>query len=133
MSNDHEAQVMAMGAIKCASVGSRVTCNPPPTDTDQDILVLVDRLEPFIMTAYQARFDVAGSVPVEQWLTTPTTLFASLTRGELNLICTETPDFYNRFMAASSVAKRLNLMQKADRIALFQAVLYGAACDEVPT
>ncbi len=23
-------------------VGSRVTCNPPPTDTDQDILVLID-------------------------------------------------------------------------------------------
>jgi len=133
MRNDHEAQVMAMGAIKCASVGSRVTCNPPPTDTDQDILVLVDELQPFALKACAAGFDLAGSAPVEHWLTTPTTLFASLTRGELNLICTETADFYNRFMAASSVAKRLNLMQKADRIALFQAVLYGAACDEVPT
>lgn len=34
-------------------------------------------------------------------------------------------DIYDRFIAATAVAKRLNLLDKADRIALFQAVLYA--------
>ena len=43
----------------------------------------------------------------------------------VNLIVTRNDTFFNRFMAASSVAKRLNLLDKADRVAVFQAVLYG--------
>lgn len=45
-----------------------------------------------------------------------------------NLIITSSQVFHQRFLAASSVAKRLNLLEKSDRIALFQAVLYGNSC-----
>lgn len=50
-------------------------------------------------------------------------------KGDVNLIVTQDNKFYDRFMAATSVAKRLNLLDKADRIALFQAVLYGNRCE----
>jgi len=51
--------------------------------------------------------------------------FSSYVKKEVNLIVTEDPKFFDKFMAATSVAKRLNLLSKEDRIALFQAVLYG--------
>jgi hypothetical protein len=46
-----------------------------------------------------------------------------------NLIVTDDLEWHRRFVAATSIAKRLNLMAKADRIALFQAVLYGMPSD----
>lgn len=108
-------------------VGSRVTCNPPPADTDADYLVLVDstnadRVREMIATDFQ--FD--GSDVGDVALNTPDDQrFASYSDGEVNLIVTESVVFFRRFMAATSVAKRLNLMSKDDRVALFQAVLYG--------
>jgi hypothetical protein len=46
-------------------------------------------------------------------------------RDDVNLIATSDGDFFRRFLAATQVCIRLNLMNKEDRIALFQAVLYG--------
>ncbi|MNF99067.1 hypothetical protein D3C84_819530 [compost metagenome] len=51
--------------------------------------------------------------------------FQSFTLDDLNLIVTFDPEFYRRFMAATGVAKHLNLLDKQDRVTLFQAVLYG--------
>lgn len=111
-----------------ALVGSRVTCNPAPQDTDQDVLVLLSageaaRLIPELMGA---GFCVDGSDirdPREHLGAGDT--FQSFSLGDLNLILTQDGLFYRKFMAATSVAKRLNLLNKADRVALFQAVLYG--------
>jgi hypothetical protein len=55
--------------------------------------------------------------------------FRSYTKAEVNLIVTCSLPFFNKFMAATSVCKRLNLMSKPDRIAVFRAVLYGEACE----
>lgn len=46
-------------------------------------------------------------------------------RGNINVIVTPEMEFFDRFMAATELARRFNLMEKVDRIALFQAVLYG--------
>jgi len=54
--------------------------------------------------------------------------FSSYEKGNINLIVTEDYGFYNKFIAATSVAKRLNLLEKDDRVALFQAVLYANSC-----
>lgn len=111
--------------IDCHAVGSRVTCNPPVMDTDRDILVLCKDVLAF------------GTVAVNQGWKTATSLaegaaklrFVSVAKGEVNLIAVDEAGFRNLFLAATSVAKRLNLMKKEDRIALFQAVLYGRACE----
>jgi hypothetical protein len=108
------------------NVGSRVSCNPPPTDTDRDILCLVAIATEFAAVAEAAGFEVAGSVPVDnidpykvisRW--------ASFRRGEINLIVTDDPSFASLFMVATRLATRFNLMDRNDRVALFQAVLYG--------
>ena len=109
-------------------VGSRVTCNPPPLDTDVDTLALVtdprgmvDAIQCVTTDAEGYTFD--GSIiedPTQQTLR-----FVSLKKGNDNIILTGCPEFAKRFMAATFVAKSLNLLNKSARIRLFQAVLYG--------
>lgn len=118
---------------KCVSfekVGSRVTCDPAPTDTDLDVLVLATpeqwaaELSPLLQTI---NFEKGGSDCGDAggYLQNEPMSFQSFTLGELNLIVTFDTEFYRRFLAATSVAKSLNLLDKPDRINLFQAVLYG--------
>lgn len=107
-------------------VGSRVTCDPPIMDTDRDILCVVDDWRAFISDAVQAGFTVAGSVPANELeQRKEQSLFTSLKRYDDNLIVTDDEGFAKRFLVATRLAKRFNLRLKDDRIALFQAVLYG--------
>lgn len=107
-------------------VGSRITCKPPVLDSDSDWLVVVTDWQAFVDAAASEGFEISGSVPADE-LKRPDARqkFWSLRRGMLNLIVTDSPTFARQFVAATSVAKRLNLLDKTDRIALFQAVLYG--------
>lgn len=107
-------------------VGSRVTCNPPPTGTDQDVLCLIDdnQLDKLLQNLEQDGFQFDGSEHYANSLEEGVG-FQSYRNGEINLVMTTEFDFYQRFMAATSIAKHLNLLKKDDRIALFQAVLYG--------
>ncbi len=58
--------------------------------------------------------------------------FLSLKRDEINLIITKSQKFVDKFLLATSLTKRLNLMDKDDRIAVFRAVLYGEIYDHIP-
>lgn len=122
--------------LKWERVGSRVTCDPAPTDTDEDILVLTTaQLWGDLSPALEAdKFEKGGSDCGDQsgYLAANALSFQSFTLGQLNLIITFDPEFYRRFMAATGVAKRLNLLDKTDRIVLFQAVIYGNAPIESP-
>lgn len=114
------------------AVGSRVTCNPPPVGTDQDWLVLVDAAayDQFADTLIKDGWEVGGSlIPNDANYLPESQRFNSFTKGEDNIIATDSPEFHQRFLAASATAKRLNVLLKPDRIALFQAVLYGAHTD----
>lgn len=110
------------------AVGSRVTCSPPPLGTDQDWLVLLSQedYDAFAKSMLETKWEVGGSlIPNDSNYLDPSQRFNSFTKGDDNVIATASLDFYHRFLAASSVAKRLNLLIKEDRIALFQAVLYA--------
>ena len=107
-------------------VGSRVTCDPPVMDTDRDVLCVVKDWREFLNAATHDGFSVGGSVPANELeQRKEQTLFTSMKRGEDNLIVTDDAVFAKRFLVATRLAKRLNLRLKADRLALFQAVLYG--------
>lgn len=128
-------QYPEIGSVHAAivPVGSRVTCLPPPEGTDQDWLVLVDSLKfnDFCNALHDAGWGLDGSeIPDIENRIPPDMRFKSFSKGEDNLICTISPEFYRRFTAATHVAKVLNLLKKEDRILLFQAVLY--AHDFVP-
>jgi hypothetical protein len=124
----------AIGAFhkQINAVGSRVTCNPPPAGTDQDWLVLVprDKYDQFAALLIADGWEVGGSViPVDDDYRNPHEKFNSFTKGEDNVIATGSEEFHRRFLAATATAKALNLLEKRDRINLFQAVLYAAVCD----
>ena len=117
-------------------VGSRVTCNPAPTDTDRDWLVLVTagRFDDFADALEAAGWVVGGSrIPNEANRLASCERFNSFVKGIDNIIATESPDFHSRFLAASTLARRFNLLDKKDRISLFQGVLYGNMCDALDT
>ena len=110
-------------------VGSRVTCNPPPADMDQDVLVYVDseNADYFVSKMKQAGFSVElGEGYAEDALNGgQSDRFQSYRQGDVNLIVTIDQLFYQRFAYATEIAKRANLMLKDERVELFQAILYG--------
>jgi hypothetical protein len=125
-----EIESIKSKCIRFEPVGSRVTCNPAPMDTDQDFLVLVhpEGFAEFEADLYSHGYAFGGSrIHAGGCLVGDDASFQSFTLGETNMIVTASEVFFNRFMAATSVAKRFNLLDKSDRIALFQAVLYGVA------
>lgn len=111
-------------------VGSRVTCNPPPLDTDQDVLCMVhqDNRQVIARAMVAEGFVAEGSWPSDiEAVPSNNSVFESMRKGSMNYIITSDDDFYKRFNAATELAKKLNIMTKAGRIELFQAVLYGNA------
>jgi hypothetical protein len=105
--------------------GSRYICNPPPMDTDEDFCALVPASAD--MKALGFRQD--GSP--DFYTGNDNGGFRSWRRGSLNVITTEDVDFFKMFKAATALAKHLNLTEKRDRIALFQAVLYGVKAEDL--
>jgi hypothetical protein len=112
--------VAVLNPLEYTPVGSRVTCNPAPTDTDEDWLILVRKRVPEILSRLDFEMDTgrAHYEPSEGQ-------FNSWRRDDLNLIVTDDGRFYEKFSIATDLAKRFNLLHKRDRVALFQAVLYG--------
>jgi hypothetical protein len=126
---DKNIQELLRYANRHELVGSRVTCNPPPIDTDQDVLVYIDsdNADDFISRMKRAGFNVElGEGYAEDALNGgESDRFQSYRLGDVNLIVTVDPIFYQRFQYATQIATRANLLQKEERIELFQAILYG--------
>lgn len=123
-----------LGAIPISiiPVGSRVTCSPPPSGTDRDWLVLVpvESYDAFANQLIADGWQVGGSlIPYNNDTRESEAHFNSFVKGIENVITTTSEVFQRRFLAASSIARRHNLLEKFDRIQLFQAVLYGAISD----
>lgn len=106
-------------AIQLDYVGSRVTCVPAPTDTDEDILILTDNITDFVKNCLKVGFSHDGSYVGSE--------FVSLKQGEVNLIITDNRGYYEKFMLATHVCKSLNVLDKQHRITVFQSILYGKA------
>lgn len=121
-------ELLAKFSTEYQLCGSRVTCNPAPDDTDRDFIVLVkDGLwDEFCNTLFTECWIQGGSsIPNEVNILAPECRFNSFTFGIDNIIATLSPEFYRKFVAATHVSKQLNLLNKNERVMLFQAVLYG--------
>ena len=109
--------------VLCATpTGSRRICNPPPEGSDMDWIVLAES-ESLYGWLTQRGWEVEGGYAVSG--TACEGDFRSFRKEEINLIVTSKRDFYNAFSLATKVARRLNLLEKKDRVVLFQAILYG--------
>lgn len=105
--------------------GSRVTCDPPPMNTDEDFLVFSPTYYYHEMVDELTRLGWSWEGVDANYQFKINDGFASFRKGPVNLIISASHDFIKRHKAATFVCKRLNLMSKESRISLFQAVLYG--------
>jgi hypothetical protein len=110
-------------------VGSRVTCNPPPTDTDEDYLVLVKDSKVAVAGLKAIGFEYSSTPEqiekYEQLNQSAQWKFTSLWFGDINYIVTDSQFFFERFLTATYVCKTLNLLKKEDRIMVFEAIRGG--------
>lgn len=104
-----------------SATGSRVICDPMPIDSDYDFLVYDSSRNPLAKDLAALGFAEEG----EALYPGQSNVFTSWRRDDLNLIVTCDPDFSQKHRLATALCKRLNLLQKPDRIAVFQALLYG--------
>lgn len=109
----------------CWPTGSRYICSPPPVDTDDDTIILVDEL-PLVegMESIGWKLDVGKSDNPEVYTHAPDygIRWVSYRKGIKNLIYTNDRTYYIKFVAATELAKKMNLVNKADRVKLFQIV-----------
>jgi hypothetical protein len=117
--------VFAGRVLEMEYVGSRVTCNPAPTDTDEDILVLTSEDDIYRLVEDCKVVGFKGGEVYFSASGTASSDFYSLRKGEINLIITSRKEFFDKFLLATHVCKTLNVMSKQHRITVFQAVLYG--------
>lgn len=123
-------QDLAVFGCKVEPCGSRVTCVPYAETSDHDFLVEIvpnsaENVAKLVNVLSGLGFDWEGDEHYQDAAST----FMSWRRDDINLIVTADSTFAERHRAATAVCKRLNLLNKPDRIALFQAVLYGNQWD----
>lgn len=94
--------------------GSRHTCNPPVMDTDDDTLVLVDRL-PDKKFMKDNGWEFCGDQEYSS-------SFEAYRNGERNLILITNEATYIRRCAATELCKAMNLTDKTARIAIWEVV-----------
>lgn len=112
--------------------GSRFICDPPVLDTDDDWVILVEDLEYAKYKAARLDWHSDGSGYYREGIDHEELgPFVSMrhSEGNSNYIFTDDAEFYDRYVAATLLAKKHNLLNKADRIQLFHAVLYGEYID----
>lgn len=96
--------------------GSRYICNPPPMDTDNDTIFLVNGYYDWQQMLLDDGWEDCG-VDYET-----DGDFRAFRKGEENYIVTEDDDFFMSYVKATEGAKALNLLNKEDRIKLFVAI-----------
>lgn len=97
--------------------GSNYICNPPVTNTDIDELFLVTDLEKSINTLINLGWERCGKEEygIGNWV--------AYRKGNLNALLTNDYNYFMQFLKATEEAKRLNLLEKKDRISLFERYL----------
>lgn len=120
--NDIDVKLIEAAGIKTpfiVPVGSRVTCSPPPMDTDEDFLVLTSDMDATLKNLQEFGFELDTT----SYSGSTRSYFHSLRCGTVNYIVTTNPEWYDAFLTATYICKRLNVLDKTDRIAIFEAVM----------
>lgn len=113
--------------LECLHTGSRVICNPPPVNTDDDYMFLVHEGH---RGALEARLKSEGFIVtgIDEY---PNQRdpdddnfggFISFRKDDKNILLTESPEYFEKWSNATRLAQKLNLLKKEDRVALFEAV-----------
>lgn len=119
------ADVIPTGGI-VVPVGSRVTCDPPVMDTDEDYLVLVKNMHEAAVALKGLGFEYPKNddeaMEYAKMAVTSQYSFRSLRFGDVNYIITDDAFFFERFLTASHICKTLNITNKEHRVIVFEAI-----------
>lgn len=108
--------------VACIAVGSRAVCNPPPTDTDQDVLCLVDDSDMDDLCLWLIDHD--WSYEGVNYLTSNFESYRKEVNGtEINLIITGDEEWFDKFIDASILCQKENALNKKRRIEIFDSVM----------
>ena len=102
--------------------GSSVICNPPVEDTDIDFIICTFQYKELNIFLNENGFTQSCQDNEEYDMESEG--FSCYRKDNINLIVTESKDWFNKWVLATKLAKRLNLLKKEDRIVLFKAILY---------
>lgn len=110
--------VTGVNCTSWAFVGSRVTCNPAPTDTDRDVLVLcvAGEVDEVVSAIVAAGGECCSAVDYGDSMT-------AVRLGDDNYIITDEQEYFDRFIVMTQLAKQWNIMDKGRRHELFQAAI----------
>ena len=107
-------------ALAVEPYGSRIVCNPAPTDTDEDWIVLAQN--PYVdQTLVKLGFRRSDREYSHEAHGHPTHVYRG--NGNLNIVVTTDREFFRRTMEATRLARRFNLLDKSDRAALHEVVV----------
>jgi hypothetical protein len=108
--------------------GSKVICNPPPSDSDTDYLVnCFNDKRLLVITHY---LEKEGFESESESYEGHDNDFNSYRKGNINLIVTSDSEFSEKHCLATAVCRKLNLVNKDDRIMVFKAFLYNETPNE---
>jgi hypothetical protein len=106
--------------------GSRYNCNPPIMNTDEDFLVWFQTNDHVTLFKFLIEIGYVRSSSENDSLSKFSSgEFTSWRRGDTNLIITGNQKFFNLHKLSGQVCKKLNLMNKPDRIMVYHAIMYG--------
>lgn len=125
------AELLALMAV--SPTGSRYTCFPPVENTDADFIVeclgnyetehLIVNLK--ALGWYDSRDGVSQEIRDAYADVSPNFVSLKHPNSVANLIVTGDAEFARRWRGATEVSKRLNLMDRDDRVVLFRAIRDG--------
>lgn len=98
--------------------GSSVICSPPVLDTDIDYVILVDDKEEIRCILEDKGWKICG----KEAYYNPDNDFIAFRKENLNYIIVNDVPTYDRWEAATLLATKRNLLDKADRVALFKNI-----------
>lgn len=122
---DSLAVALMVAADDYEPVGSRVTSSEFDDDADFDYLLLFEKGVPINLYVKLEVVYACESACYQG------NAFHSYRNGNINLIIAYDKVFYDRFMLATKLATKYDLKTKAERVRLFQAILYGKDTDNV--
>ena len=103
--------------ISYHETGSSYTCDPPVTTTDEDYIILVDDVEKTCNELSMKGFQHCSRYPNLKHK------FVAMRYQKINFIITYDEVYYLRYVSATEMSKKMNLLEKEDRINLFHAIL----------
>lgn len=100
---------------KISPTGSRFICNPPTLYTDIDFVV-------YSKSNLDSELIKIGFKKQPHSMSYGEPTFASWRNRKVNIIITDSLEFYERFVVATHLCRQVNVYLKVDRISVFKAI-----------